>query len=68
MDGVFMEKLFDGFKQESAGLERSYDGTGLGLTLVKRWVDLLKAEIRVESEKGKGTTFNVIWPVDGKSS
>ena len=38
-------------------------GTGLGLHIVKRYVDLLKGEVQLESELEKGTTIRIIIPV-----
>ena len=55
----FYPKLFNPFSQESIGYSRKYEGTGLGLALVKRYADLINAEITFESEKGMGTTFSV---------
>jgi signal transduction histidine kinase len=47
------------------GLDREkYPGSGLGLTLVHRLVELLNGEIKVESELGKGSTFTVILPLE----
>ncbi len=57
-------KLFIEFQQLDAGPDRRYQGTGLGLVLTKRMVELLKGKIEVESEPGKGTTFTVIVPRD----
>jgi signal transduction histidine kinase len=62
MDQTFMDKLFDPFSQESSGQGRAYEGTGLGLTLVQKFTHLLGGEIRVESEKGVGTTFEILLP------
>ena len=40
--------------------------SGLGLALVKKYCDINKANITVESMKGKGTTFKVIFPISNK--
>jgi len=57
----FLPRLFEPFVQEDQGYTRSYDGSGLGLVLVKRYCDINNAVIEVESEKGVGTTFRVIF-------
>ena len=41
---------------------RHYGGTGLGLTICKRFCEMMNGEITVESEEGKGTTFHLIFP------
>ncbi|MEL6850443.1 MAG: PAS domain-containing sensor histidine kinase [Bacteroidota bacterium] len=56
------DKLFMKFEQESEGLDRNYEGSGLGLSLAKRILDVLKATISVESEKGVGSTFWIKFP------
>lgn len=56
------EKLFQKFSQESEGLDRNYEGAGLGLSIVKRIVEILGGEILVESEQGIGSRFRVILP------
>jgi len=58
----FQSDLFEAFKQESGGLQREHDGTGLGLSITKELVDMMEGDIRVESEKGTGTTFTVRFP------
>lgn len=58
----FIPNLFSSFTQEEQGYTRSYDGNGLGLALVKRYCELIGAEISVKSKKGKGTTFKIIFP------
>ncbi len=57
----YLPKLFLPFTQEETGYTRKFEGNGLGLALVKNYLDLLKAEISVESEKGRGTTFSIIF-------
>lgn len=58
--------IFDEFRQASEGLNRSFEGTGLGLTITKRFVELLKGKIEVESKFGKGTAFIVNIPCNIK--
>lgn len=55
-----LTKIFDIFRQFNA--KASLDGVGLGLTIVKRILDILEGNIRVESEFGRGTTFTVTLP------
>ena len=55
----FMKRMFEPFMQEDMGYSRRYEGNGLGLALVKKYCDLNKAAIDVESEKGKGSKFTV---------
>lgn len=61
MSEEFLQNLFLPFSQEEQGYTRKYDGNGLGLALVKRYSELNNAEIKVESEKGIGTTFKIIF-------
>lgn len=58
----YLEVIFDDFRQVSEGLGRSFEGTGLGLTIVRDYIKLLKGKIEVESEPGIGSTFTVIVP------
>ncbi len=55
----FIPKLFDPFTQEEEGYIRSFEGTGLGLALVKRYCDINNATIEIESEKGEGTKIQI---------
>ncbi|MEZ5333822.1 MAG: response regulator [Methanolobus sp.] len=58
------EKLFKPFVQLDSASNRRYEGTGLGLALVKNLVELHDGSIRVESEPGKGSTFFLSIPVN----
>lgn len=55
--------VFDRFKQADGSASREYAGTGLGLSLVKELVELHGGKITVQSEYGKGTTFQVHIPL-----
>ncbi|MBI9071153.1 MAG: HAMP domain-containing histidine kinase [Melioribacteraceae bacterium] len=55
----YLPFLFDPFIQEEQGYTRSYDGCGLGLSLVKKCCDINNALIDVETEKNKGTTITL---------
>jgi protein-histidine pros-kinase len=57
-----LNKLFIEFQQLDAGSDRQFQGTGLGLALTKRIVELLKGTIDVQSEPGVGSTFTVTFP------
>ncbi len=52
-----LEEIFDPFMQVDASNKRRYGGTGLGLALARRFVEMHGGTIRVESEEGKGSTF-----------
>ncbi len=51
------ENMFESFSQGSIQINRKYGGTGLGLSIVKGLIDILKGNIYMQSELGKGTTF-----------
>ncbi len=59
---AFLEHLFDEFRQESTGLSRAYEGSGLGLSITKRLVDLMGGTLSVESTEGVGTAFTLSLP------
>ncbi len=54
--------IWDEFRQVSEGFKRSYDGTGLGLTITRKFVEKLHGTISLKSELGKGTEFTVTLP------
>ena len=56
-------RVFEEFQQVGKADARSREGTGLGLTLAKRFVELHGGRIWVESEVGKGSTFTVALPI-----
>jgi len=56
------DKIFGAFRQSSEGHSRSHEGTGLGLTIAKRIVELMKGNIQVESDVGKGSVFSIWLP------
>jgi signal transduction histidine kinase len=52
------EAVFDSFSQGSIEINRKYGGTGLGLNIVKKLIEILGGQIRLESKVGKGSTFS----------
>lgn len=59
MDPTRVPELFEPFRQESEGVDREYEGTGLGLAVVKKAIDRMDGSIEVETEKGEGSLFSV---------
>jgi signal transduction histidine kinase len=55
--------VFEEFKQVGRDYTRKAEGTGLGLALTKRFIELHGGEIRLESALGKGSTFTFTLPV-----
>jgi PAS domain S-box-containing protein len=53
------ERIFESFLQADDSVTREYGGTGLGLTICKKLIELQKGTITVDSETGKGATFTV---------
>jgi signal transduction histidine kinase len=62
-----LSKVFEEFRQVGPPSDRSHEGTGLGLTLAKRFVELHGGRMWVESEVGKGSTFGFTIPASAGS-
>jgi len=59
-----LDIIFDKFGQVDSSLSRQAEGTGIGLSLVKRFVGALGGNITVKSIKGKGSTFTILLPIE----
>ena len=52
-----LKKIFELFTQSDSSLVRAHDGTGLGLTLSKKFIESMESKLHVNSEEGKGSEF-----------
>ncbi len=59
----FQQQIYEEFRQASEGLTRTFEGVGLGLTIVKKFTEKLGGKIEMNSQPGVGTTFIVSFPV-----
>lgn len=69
--GISLEnqkKIFEAFTQENSRNERKYGGTGLGLSISKKLVEIMKSEIHLESNIGKGSRFYFVLSFEKVSS
>jgi DNA-binding response OmpR family regulator len=57
-------RIFEAFTQADASTTRKYGGTGLGLTITRKFCELMGGKITVDSEPGKGTVFTVRLPLE----
>ena len=57
----YLANIFTAFFQEQQGYTRQYEGNGLGLALVKKYCEINDAEIFVDSKKGEGSVFTVVF-------
>ena len=59
----FMPRIFDEFEREQTALTRNVEGTGLGLCIVKKLVDLMQGTVKVTSRVGEGTRVVLTLPL-----
>ncbi len=59
MSKEFINNIYKKFQQEDANITRKFGGTGLGMTVTKELVKLMKGKIIIDSEKNKGTTVEI---------
>src|SRR5208337_4676366 len=59
-----LTNIFNRFQQVDSSSTRKYEGTGLGLTIVKESVELMQGTINVQSEEQRGTTFRIELPAN----
>ncbi|MDP2362151.1 MAG: ATP-binding protein [Ignavibacteria bacterium] len=57
-----LDQIFEPFRQGSEGLNRRYEGMGIGLTITRKYVELLGGKLNIESEQGKGTAIEIVLP------
>jgi PAS domain S-box-containing protein len=67
IDSKDIDKLFQPFIQIDSSLSRNYSGTGLGLALVRKIIEMHNGRVAVKSQVGKGSCFTVKLPCDNKS-
>lgn len=63
MDPAFVRGgLFEPFRQESEGLNRRYEGAGLGMAVAHRFIEAMRGRITVDTSPGQGTTVTIFLP------
>lgn len=64
IDEAYLPQLFEPFSQEQSNFARQFEGSGLGLALTRKYLELNGARLSVRSEKGVGTTFTIHFAPD----
>ena len=64
MSEEFTKEVFEEFAQEDSDVRTQYHGVGLGMAIVKKYVDMMGGTISVQSKKQEGTTFTVDIPLE----
>ena len=64
MSEEFLQHIFEPFSQEKIDARSVYDGTGLGMAIVKRLVDKMNGTIEIKSKEGEGSTFIITLPFE----
>ena len=64
MSEEFIKEVFEEFAQEDSDVRTQYHGVGLGMAIVKKYVDMMGGTISVQSKKHEGTTFTVDIPLE----
>jgi len=59
----YLPRVFDPYTQEESGYSRSFEGIGLGLSLVKKYTELIGATLQIQSKKALGTTVTMSFPL-----
>ena len=57
-----LSQIFEPFRQGSEGLNRKFEGMGIGLTITRKYVELLGGKLNIESEHGRGTNIEIVLP------
>jgi len=66
IDAGFMPLLFKQFERDEKFGKHLFDGAGLGLSIVKRIIDIHAGQVEVDSTRGSGTTFTIFLPLDAR--
>ena len=63
MSEEFQKHIFESFSQERSSSDSGIEGSGLGMGIVKKLVDLMNGKITVQSKPGAGSTFTITLPL-----